>query len=318
MSTYSDTLTSLVLDGAGLGTDCPHDLSVVNSWHHINYTHPEAQQWLSKQSQVSDLAKENLLSVETRPRAIIDEEEVVLSLRGMNFNSNASPEDMISIRVWLKGDCMITSCNRSSRSINTLMANLRSGKGGESISALLLSLIDQLGRFADEFTDELELMLDYEEDNIKINDFERFHPQMNKLRRQIAFIKRYLSPQREALDRLFRHKSPLFEDHFYDQLYIYVDRFMFILEHLDLLKERAMSLQEQFMAYVGHQQNSRLYVLAIISALFLPLTFLSGLLGMNVGGMPGTEYEHAFWVVSLSCTVMAVVLLFWFKRKHWF
>ena len=311
-------INSMQLTGKGSANACEHDLSVPNSWHHINYTQAKAKKWLKTQSDISAHAYEHLIATDTRPRAIIDGDEVVLSLRGMNFNKGEAPEEMISIRVWIKDDCIVTSSNRSSRSISFLFDTLKTGKGAKDTNELLIGLINQLADFADDFIDDLEDMLDYEEDNISVNDFERFHPKMNKLRRQIAFVKRYLSPQREALDRLYRNKSIAFNEAFYEHLYLQIDKFIFILENLDLLKERALSLQEQYMAYIGHQQNSRLYVLSIISAIFLPLTFLSGLLGMNVGGLPGMESPYAFWLVSGVCVFLTLLLLLWFKRKKWF
>ncbi|WP_154224634.1 zinc transporter ZntB [Marinicella rhabdoformis] len=318
MTEKTSTMTSVQLTGDGAAIACEHDLTLAHSWHHINYTQPKAKKWLKTQPDISPMAFEHLIATDTRPKAIVDGDEVILSLRGMNFNKGASPEEMISIRVWIKDDCMVTSCNRSSRSISYLKEALKDGKGAKNTNELLLNLIDQLADFADQFIDDLEDLLDFEEDNISVNDFERFHPKMNKLRRQIAFVKRYLSPQREALDRLYRNKSVAFTESFYEQLYLQIDKFIFILENLDLVKERALSLQEQYLAFIGHQQNSRLYVLAIISAIFLPLTFLSGLLGMNVGGLPGVEAPYAFWAVSGACLILTVLLLVWFKRKKWF
>lgn len=318
MTNKTITINSVQLTGNGAAVSCEHDLTLPQSWHHINYTQAKAKKWLKSQHDMTAMAFEHLIATDTRPKAFVDGDEVILSLRGMNLNHGASPEDMISIRVWIKGDCMVTSCNRNSRSISYLKEALKAGKGAKNISELLLDLLDQLANFTGQFIDELEDLLDFEEDNISVNDYERFHPKMNKMRRQMAFVKRYLSPQREALDRLYRNKSGAFNESFYEQLYLQIDKFLFILENLDLVKERALSLQEQYLAFIGHQQNSRLYVLAIISAVFLPLTFLSGLMGMNVGGLPGTEATYAFWLVSGVCVVLTVLLLFWFKRKKWF
>ena len=161
-------------------------------------------------------------------------------------------------------------------------------------------------------------MLDKEEDEIANSSFETFNPKMSHFRRQIATIRRYLSPQKESLEKLFRSKASYFDDVFYDQLYVQIDKFTHLLETLDLMRERVLVLQEQFMAYISHQQNSRLYLLAIVSAIFLPLTFLSGLLGMNVGGLPGIGSSYAFWFVSGFCLIVTVTLLLWFKRSHWF
>ena len=77
-------------------------------------------------------------------------------------------------------------------------------------------------------------------------------------------------------------------------------------------------LQEAFLAQIAQQQNNRMYMLSILSAIFLPLGFLTGLLGINVGGMPGAENGDAFWIFVAMLGVM-VCFQFWILRKlKWF
>ncbi len=307
---------SLHLDGAGQATETTLDLSISSSWHHFQGM-PDAG-WVKNQTSMSSFAKMHLLTAETRPKTWFEDDELVISLRGMNFNENAAPEEMIAIKVWIKGDVIVTCCEGKSRSINALMEDLKNGHGAKTIPMLLVRLVEQLAFFANQFIDQLDAILDSEEDDISSHNFQIFHPKMNTIRRQVAFVKRYLAPQREALDRLYRAKVPGFDDRFYDLLYIQIDQYVLILEQLDILKERVLSLKEQFMAYVDHQQNSRLYVLAIVSAIFLPLSFVTGLLGINVGGVPGIDNPWAFTWVSGVSFILAIFMLIWFKNKKWF
>ncbi len=307
------------LDGkGGCFKDKPVDSDNPVSWHHFNYSSTQAKSWLKKQSNISTQARTILTAAETRPRLVVEDDSIIMCLRGINMNSDQSPEDMITIRLWINDNTVITSCGRGSRSIANLQAKLTAGEGPKTVPQLLNDLLEQLALLTDEFIDSLEAMLDKEEDMIAELSFDVVNPRMSQIRRQLATIKRYLAPQKEALEKLYRSKAVFLNEGFYDQLYVHIDKFIYILENLDLLRERALVLQEQFMAYISHQQNSRLYLLAIISAIFLPLTFLSGLLGMNVGGLPGVETESAFWVVSGFCLIVTVLLLLWFKKSKWF
>jgi len=288
------------------------------SWHHLNYTSDVAKKWVKKHTDLSKQAKNILLASDTRPRLIVEDNSIIMCLRGINLNTNDSPEDMITIRIWMNNSSIFTSCGRESKSISNIQNLIKNNSGPESVAELLIMIIEQLALLTDEFVDSLDELLDSEEETIADNTFELFNPKMSKLRRQIATIKRYLAPQKEALDKLFRNKTLNFTDSFYDNLYIQIDRFIFILENLELLKERALVLQEQFNAYISQQQNSRLYLLAIVSVIFLPLTFLSGLLGMNVGGIPGLETSSAFWIVVGFCVVVTFILMIVFKKKKWF
>ncbi|NVJ65319.1 MAG: zinc transporter ZntB [Gammaproteobacteria bacterium] len=313
----NQNFSQLLLDGEGgiakdgSGTD--------PSWTHLNFESSQGIEWIKKQANISDHSMELLLSGDTRPRCLIDDDgSINLCLRGINLNPNSSPEDMISLRLWLKGNTFISCNRRESQSINRLYDKLNKRQGPKTADELLLGLIEELASISESFMETLESELDLQEDQIAMAKFEVFNPKMSRLRRQIATIKRFLTPQKEALERLYRTKNSSFSEHFYESLYVQLDKFILMLENMDLLRERIIVLQEQFMGYISHEQNSRLYLLAIISAIFLPLTFLSGLLGMNVGGLPGLENTNAFWIVSGFCLVVAVGLLIWFKRKKWF
>jgi zinc transporter len=90
-----------------------------------------------------------------------------------------------------------------------------------------------------------------------------------------------------------------------------------VLEDLDLARERAMVAHEEFVARVAQEQNSRVYLLSIVAAIFLPLSFLTGLFGMNVAGLPGLEDPSAFLVVTGIMLGLAVIALIVFRLKRW-
>jgi zinc transporter len=312
-------ITSLYLDGHGGATDSESNHQAQNMvWHHLQYTDKKAKSWVKKKSKLSAQAQTVLLNSETRPRTLIDDEAILVCLRGINFNEDAEPEDMISIRIWLNNHEIITSSNLGSQTIRKVRAMLQNNVGPKNTEDLLLAIIDQLEALTDEFVTKMDEQIDAAEDRIDDANMLEFNPQMNQLRRQIAGIRRYLLPQKEAIDQLSRQKSKQFSASFYDQIYLYADKFIQLIENLDLIRERALMLQEHFMANLSHQQNSRLYLLAIISAIFLPLTFLSGLFGMNVAGMPGLEDTQAFWYIIIFSVGLTVSLLIWFKKSRWF
>ncbi len=95
------------------------------------------------------------------------------------------------------------------------------------------------------------------------------------------------------------------------------DRLTRYLEDLDLVRERAMVAQEELLANYAQEQNSRMYLLAIVAAVFLPLSFLTGLMGMNVAGLPGTENPAAFLLLVLLMIGVAVAILFALKWRRW-
>jgi len=89
------------------------------------------------------------------------------------------------------------------------------------------------------------------------------------------------------------------------------------IEDLDLARENALVTQEELMNRVAMEQNSRMYVLSVVAAIFLPLTFVTGLLGMNVAGLPGTEDPNGFLYSSLIMVACLAALIGYFRLRRW-
>ncbi|MEO0620574.1 MAG: CorA family divalent cation transporter, partial [Pseudomonadota bacterium] len=96
------------------------------------------------------------------------------------------------------------------------------------------------------------------------------------------------------------------------------DRMARYVEDLDALRERAQVIAEELANTLSQRLDRNLYVLSIVSAIFLPLGFLTGLLGINVGGVPGVESGAAFWVVTAGLAALGVGALALFRWLRWF
>ena len=131
-------------------------------------------------------------------------------------------------------------------------------------------------------------------------------------------IRRYIAPQRAALETLSRQGARWFSN---DQLYLLrelADQFLRYVEDLDLLRERTLVLQEELMNRISQEQNTRTYLFTVVATIFLPITFISGLFGMNTAGLPGLEDSNAFWIVSGVMALIAIGVFVWLRSKKWF
>jgi zinc transporter len=95
------------------------------------------------------------------------------------------------------------------------------------------------------------------------------------------------------------------------------DRVFRIVEELDAMGERAAIIQDERRTRISERMDKAIYTLSIIATIMLPLTFVTGLLGMNVGGIPGGEIEWAFWGVSVGMAVIGLILIVFFRRINW-
>jgi len=315
-------VTAMRLDGKGGAiaispadaVAAPQDAGV---WINIDFSRAEAAEWAWNLSGLHDSIVGAMLNTESRPRTLQQGDGVLTMLRGVNLNPGARLEDMISVRIWLEPGRVVTASRRCLRSLTEIRKFIGQGDGPTSPSQLLVDLIDRLNHYIGEGIEQIEENIDRAEDAAARDSSLNRSSAFNSLRRQTAQIRRYLSPQREALDRLTRVTDSIFDAGQMIELREQLNRLTLGLEDLDLVRERALVAQEEFLGLLAHEQNARMLVLSIVAAIFLPLSFLTGLMGMNVAGLPGTENPWSFWILVLLMFAAAGFIVLIFRGRKW-
>lgn len=286
-------------------------------WIHLDYTDPDQRDWLNRSAKLNPLVIQALLAEETRPRATPIGEGLLLALRGVNHNVGAEPDDMVSIRIWIESNRIISSRKRSLLSVSDLRGRLEEGSGPKNVGDFLVQLTDRIvWRMTDTVEQFEDRVADLEETVIEQNSLDMRY-ELATLRRQAISMRRYLSPQREALAQLLVERQPWFNDEHRMRLREVCDRLIRHIEDLDEVRERAAVTHEELLGRLSENLNKRMYVLSIVTAVFLPLGFLTGLFGINVGGMPGADNSIAFWIFSLTLLILVTIQLIVFRIRKW-
>ncbi len=309
-----------LLDGNGGGMDIEHPEQVTLNeqnilWTHIEYGRPGAFQWLEEQG-LSELEAESLTRIDTRPRIRSFNKGMLILLRAINLNPGADQEDMVSIRIWITKGRIITARQRRVASIQDMIADLRQQNGPKTEGEFLTTLIELIMDYIADTVDEIEENISKHEELPEQNNTTVQH-QLSALRRKTAIIRRFLAPQRDALDALYRAPRNLLAQQELHHLHEQTDRIIRFVEDLDLARERTLVLQEEMRNQIAEQQNSRTYLLSIVATVFLPLGVLTGVFGMNVAGLPGTEDSFAFIYVSAGMLITALGIIIFMRWKHW-
>jgi zinc transporter len=286
-------------------------------WIHIDVNDDASRLWLTDASGLEPSIVDALLADETRPRSHATEEGLLVVLRGVNTNPGDDPEDMVSIRLWIEHDRVISTRRRRLLSVVDIRDFLLHGNGPKTSGGLLAALTGKLADRIGDFVDGIEERLGDAEEQMATQDQTEFRQSITALRRQIASVRRFLAPQRDALDRMYRQPGAWFSNAEIQELREEADRITRYLEDLELARERTMVLREEFLGRLAQEQNSRMYVLSVVAAVFLPLTFVTGLLGMNVGGLPGLDNPNGFFASVLIMIVSAAGLIAFFRWKKW-
>ncbi|MFC1895506.1 zinc transporter ZntB [Thermodesulfobacteriota bacterium] len=324
MSSSDGLIYGFVLDGEGggkqvgwdqVGEWTPADGSL---WLHLDYKDAHALDWLNSSSTLDEVTIQSLISEETRPRAVSYGERLLVILRGVNCNPGADPEDMVALRMLFERHRIITMRHRKVMAVQDVVEEIQAGHGPRDSGDFLAMVCDRIADRMGDVIGELDDAADELEDAVLEAQSYELRPRLATLRRQAIAMRRFIAPQRDVLARLQNEQSPILDEMHRLRLREDAERTARFVEDMDAARDRAAVTQEELNNRLSEQMSRTMYVLSIVAAIFLPLGLLTGLLGINVGGIPGTESRWAFTVVSLLLVLLALLLLGVFKRMKWF
>ncbi len=289
------------------------------AWLHIDGTKAGAQEWLDKElSYLDPYIVDSLIAESTRPSMTQIGDGALINLRGVNLNDDADPEDMVSIRIWIDAHRIISVQRRTLKAVGDMAHMLTEKNDIDDAGDFVCQLIKRLFARLDPTIIGLDDITDNIEESLLEEPRKSLRDQIVDVRIQAIMFRRYLAPQREAIYQLrnsnlswigSEHRRTLEEQH--SQITRYV-------EDLDAIRDRAQIIKDELANLLSDRLNRNLYVLSVISAIFLPLGFLTGLFGINIGGMPGVDNDNAFWIFSGSLLVLVAVQAVLFKLFRWF
>ena len=288
-------------------------------WFHARWEDPIAERWLASEAEISLEVHEALTAPETRPRCTVMRtshgDGALINLRGVNLHEDAEPEDMISVRIWLEADRIISTWRRQLLAIGDLMDGMERQHGPVSPGDFAAKLALRLADRAEPVVASLnETMDDMEVTVMAVNTPRALRGQLADVRRTAIVLRRYMFPQRDALSTLAIEDLPWLTERDRSKLREATDRITRLAEELDAIRERAAVVHEQLVERRGEAMNQSMLVLAVVSAIFLPLGLLTGLLGINVGGIPGANSEWGFWIVC-GLLIVATAFNLWLYRR---
>ncbi|MDH4263328.1 MAG: zinc transporter ZntB [Spirochaetia bacterium] len=287
-------------------------------WLHLDYTVDEVKNWLMYDSGVVLPVAHAMIEASSRPRVSSIDNNLLLILRGVNHNPGAEPEDMVALRLWLEESRIITTRKRDLLSVNDIITKLAIGKGPVSTADFLAHLCEHMILRMGDTIDDTEEQIAMIESRLLLESEKELRSEISELRRQIIAIRRYLAPQREALHKLPNEKCSWINDSIRLRLREATDRLIHHIEDLDAVRERAAIVQEEINSRTTEQVNQRMYMLSLFTVIFLPLTFMTGLFGVNLGGIPGGNHSMGFTTFCIILCGLGIFELAVLRQKKWF
>ncbi len=316
------------LDGARLGWDAlepappppagPGRADDRPLWINLDRMRPRAQAWLRERSGIDPAMAQALLDEETRPRHQEEGRGLLVILRGVNLNPGAEPDELIAIRIWIEPGRALTLRQFRFQTIAQLRRAAARGAAPATPGGLLAAIAAGLAQRIGPSVDNLEDLLDDVEEAMLASDGDdpRARGRLAAIRRQAIGLRRHLVPQRQALSELAALEHPLLARADRSLLRAAAEQTARALDALEEIRDRAAVNQDELRARHEARVGRTVYLLTIVATVALPLSLLTGLLGINVGGIPLADSPAGFAVVCAVMVAIAALEVLLFRRMR--
>lgn len=276
---------------------------------------PEFKVWLKGELGVFNA---DLLTVpSTRSRCTVIEDRAMVVLRVAR--PGAEPDDIGRqlLTLWIeKGRVIIAS------ELNILdFLGLTRWEASHHAPVSPADLVARLGlRAADRLEPLVERLgdrLDEIEESLIVQNTTRAQGKLSHLRRTLINFRRLVWPQRDVLNTLEIEDLSFFTARDRLRLREASARSARMGDELQALSERAVLVHEQIIDARSEQMNRTMLILAAVTVVFMPLTLITGALGMNVAGIPLADSSHAFWIVCLGLLILSLAIIYWMRGQRW-
>jgi len=270
---------------------------------------------------IHPLVLEDILNTETRPKIEMTDDYIFIAMKMLTYNSNESQIDIEQVSFILGNTFVFSFLEKSDNIFNPIKDRITNNYGRvrkQASDYLFYALMDVV-------VDQYFLLLEQIEQNIESLDDEVItnadRSQIEKiynLKNKMLLTRRSLWPLRELFTRLIREESKLINKKIVPYLRDLLDHTMQVTETIELQREITNGLMETHLSMMSFKMNEVMKVLTVIATIFIPLTFIVGIYGMNFPNMPEMKWPWAYFALWGIMICIVIFMVFYFKRKKWF
>ena len=270
---------------------------------------------------IHPLVLEDILNTETRPKIEVTDKYVFIAMKMLAYNTTTNEIETEQVSFILGDTFVFSFLEKSDNIFNPIKDRITNNYGRvrkQPSDYLFYALMDVV-------VDQYFLLLEQIEHNIEILDDEVItsadRSQIEKiynLKNKLLLTRRSIWPLREIFSRLIREETSLINKKIMPYLRDLLDHTIQVTETIELQREITTGIMETHLSMMSYKMNEVMKVLTIIATIFIPLTFIVGIYGMNFPNMPEMKWPWAYfalWGVMIGVTLL---MLFYFKSKKWF
>jgi len=294
-------------------------------WYNIDgVSNPGQMAEIELKYDLHPLLMEDVASTDQRPKLDDYDNYLLVSIKMMRFNKDKRHKNILSEQLSIVlGTNLILSFQENKKKGDVFDANrerLRQNKAKirkNGADYLLYSLLDTV---VDHYFTIIELLGDklekVEQDMLSNPDPSKLR-ELYKFRRELIYLRKSVWPLREVISRLERDELPLISDSVTLYLRDVYDHTIHVIESVESYRDILAGIVDVYLSSVSNKMNSVMKVLTIISTIFMPLAFITGVYGMNFDHMPELHSRYGYYTVLGVCLASAVGMLLYFRKMKW-
>jgi magnesium transporter len=291
------------------------------TWLNVDGVHqPEIIEQIGKSFNVHPLVLEDIANTGQRPKMEDFGDYIFVVLRMLRFDETENQTKTEQISMVLGPDFVISFQEREGDVFDIIRERLRSNKGRirkMGADYLAYSLIDAIVDNYFMVLEKLGEAIEEIEDKIVAEPKSETLQTIHDLKRETVFLRKSVWPLREVISRLERSESPLISKSTFVYLRDVYDHTIQVMDSVDTFRDTLSGMLDIYLSSVSNRMNEVMKVLTIIATIFIPLTFIAGIYGMNFKVMPELDQPWGYPAVLILMLAIAVVMLVYFRRKKW-
>ena len=286
-------------------------------WLHFSIDNPAACDWLREKSGIDPACIDSMLSRKVRPRVIEGQDFLLLILRVADTIDLSEHEELRSLRIYVDQSRLISASLYPLPVVKKMMKNGLSDDKEDAAPRLFLDLTIQSVRGLEAILEDLDEQADALERLVIGGSEDPDDGDIANLALDSLELRRCLGPQKGVLAQLADSEVTWLKPGQKKRLRDCHERISRQLDEVMLIRDRARIVREQCNSHVAEQANKRLYIFSLSAVVFLPLSFVTGLLGVNLAGIPGAEHPLSFLSLCGMLTVFVLGMMLTLKWLRW-
>ncbi len=266
------------------------------------------------------LVLEDILNTDQRPKMEDYGEYLYIVLKMLNFNDQSSEIEAEQVSLIVGPNFIFSFQEREGDTFNPIRERIRNGKGrirkmgADYLTyALLDSIVDNYFIILEKLGEEIEFL----EEKLVTHPTPEVLQTIHVLKREMIFLRKAVWPLREVISGLERGESSLIKESTRIYLRDIYDHTIQAIDNIETYRDMISGILDIYLSSVSNRLNSVMKVLTIIATIFMPLTFLAGIYGMNFKYMPELEWRWGYPFTWLIMVGIGVFMLFYFRKKKW-